>query len=164
MVFGPINSPTVLSARFNLTQFWNGRAKDLERTGWRPYSQSYQMGSNHELAVSVLQSIPEYVQWFSEVYGTGKMYEDENITIDQATDAIAAFEETLTTPNSRFDYWLKGYNEYISKMEKEGYDLFKDKGCIACHNGVGVGGNTYQKFGMAKNRMIKSLIPMADTT
>jgi cytochrome c peroxidase len=108
------------------------------------------MGSNHELAVNVLQSIPEYVKWFSEVYGAEGMYEDEILTIDQVTDAIAAFEETLTTPNSRFDYWLKGYDEQISKIEKEGYDLFKDKGCIACHNGVGVGGNSYQKFGIAK--------------
>jgi cytochrome c peroxidase len=90
------------------------------------------------------------VKWFSEVYGAEGMYEDEILTINQVTDAIAAFEETLTTPNSRFDYWLKGYDEQISKIEKEGYDLFKDKGCIACHNGVGVGGNSYQKFGIAK--------------
>ena len=61
-----------------------------------------------------------------------------------------AFEETLTTPNSTFDYWVKGYDEFISKTEKEGYNLFKDKGCISCHNGVGVGGNSYQKFGIAK--------------
>ena len=148
--FGPINSPTVLNTRFNLAQFWDGRAKDLKEQAGGPIANPIEMGSNHELAASVLQSIPEYVQWFREVYGTGEMYEDEKITIDQVTDAIAAFEETLTTPNSRFDYWLKGYDEYISKMEMEGYDLFKDKGCIACHNGVGVGGNSYQKFGMAK--------------
>ena len=115
-----------------------------------PIANPIEMGSSHELAVSVLQSIPEYVQWFSEVYGTKGLYEDEKITIDQVTDAIAAFEETLITPNSKFDYWLKNYDEYISNIEKEGYDLFKDKGCIACHNGVGVGGNSYQKFGIAK--------------
>jgi len=148
--FGPINSPTVLNARFNLAQFWDGRAKDLKEQAGGPIANPIEMGSNHELAVSVLQSIPEYVQWFSEVYGAEGVYEDEMITIDQVTDAIAAFEETLTTPNSKFDYWLKGYGEYISKTEKEGYDLFKDKGCIICHNGIGVGGNSYQKFGIAK--------------
>ncbi|MFV1976628.1 MAG: cytochrome-c peroxidase [Candidatus Scalindua sp.] len=148
--FGPINSPTVLNARFNLAQFWDGRAKDLKEQAGGPITNPIEMGSNHKLAVSVLQSIPEYVQWFRDVYGTGEMYADEKITIDQVTDAIAAFEETLTTPNSRFDYWLKGYDEYISKTEKGGYDLFKDKGCIVCHNGVGVGGNSYQKFGTAK--------------
>jgi cytochrome c peroxidase len=148
--FGPINSPTVLNARFNMAQFWDGRAKGLMEQAGGPIANPIEMGSNHELAVSVLQSIPEYVLWFSEVYGTGEMYEDEKITIYQVTDAIAAFEETLTTPNSKFDYWLKGYDEYLSKTENEGYFLFKDKGCIACHNGVGVGGNSYQKFGIAK--------------
>ena len=144
MVFGPINSPTVLNATFNLAQFWDGRAKDLKEQAGGPIANPIEMGSNHELAVNVLQSIPEYVKWFKEVYG------DEKIDIDKVTDAIAAFEETLTTPNSRFDHWLNGYAETISKSEKEGYDLFKGKGCIACHNGVGVGGNSYQKFGMAK--------------
>ncbi|MCP4267940.1 MAG: cytochrome-c peroxidase [Candidatus Brocadiaceae bacterium] len=148
--FGPINSPTVLNARFNMSQFWDGRAKDLKEQAGGPIANPIEMGSNHELAVSVLQSIPEYAQWFSDIYGSGDMYDDREITIDQVTDAIAAFEERLTTPNSRFDYWLKGYDDYISKSEKEGYSLFKDKGCISCHNGAGVGGNSYQKFGITK--------------
>ena len=146
--FGPINSPTVLNAKFNLAQFWDGRAKDLKEQAKGPIANPIEMGSSHDLAVSVLQSIPEYVQWFSEVYG--EVYGDEEINIDNVADAIAAFEETLTTPNSKFDYWLKGFDEYISESEGEGYALFKAKGCIACHNGVGVGGNSYQKFGMAK--------------
>ena len=98
--------------------------------------------------MSALQSIPEYVQWFNEIYG--EVYGDKEINIDNVADAIAAFEETLITPNSKFDYWLKGFDEYISESEEEGYALFKAKGCIACHNGVGVGGNSYQKFGIAK--------------
>jgi cytochrome c peroxidase len=142
--FGPINSPTVLNAKFNLAQFWDGRAKDLKEQAGGPIANPIEMGSSHEIAVSVLQSIPEYVQWFKEAYG------DERIDIDKVTDAIAAFEDTLTTPNSRFDYWLKGYTEYLSESEMEGYNLFKNKGCTMCHNGVGVGGNSYQKFGMAK--------------
>ncbi|MEZ6177630.1 MAG: cytochrome-c peroxidase [Candidatus Scalinduaceae bacterium] len=142
--FGPINSPTVLNAKFNLSQFWDGRAKDLKEQAGGPIANPVEMSSTHELAVNVLQSIPEYVQWFKEVYG------DEEINIDRVTDAIAAFEETLTTPNSRFDHWLNVYDETISEFEKEGYDLFKGKGCIICHNGVGVGGNAYRKFGMIK--------------
>lgn len=148
--FGPINSPTVLNARFNLAQFWDGRAKDLKEQAGGPIANPIEMGSNHELAVDILQSIPEYVQWFSEVYGEKEEFEDIIITVDRVTDAIAAFEETLTTPNSKFDYWLKGYDEYITEKEKEGYVLFKNKGCIACHNGIGVGGNSFQKFGTAK--------------
>ena len=148
--FGPINSPTVLNAKFNLTQFWDGRAKDLKEQAGGPIANPFEMGSNHELAVSVLQSIPQYVKWFNDVYASKEMYTDEKIHIDQVTDAIAAFEETLTTPNSRFDQWLIGYDKSISESELEGYNLFKDEGCVSCHNGVGVGGNSYQKFGVAK--------------
>jgi cytochrome c peroxidase len=122
----------------------------LKEQAGGPIANPFEMGSNHELAVSILQSIPEYVQWFSEVYGANEMYVDEKITIDQVTDAIAAFEDTLTTPNSKFDHWLNGYDDAITETEKEGYNLFKDKGCSACHNGVGVGGSSYQKFGVAK--------------
>jgi cytochrome c peroxidase len=147
---GPINSPTVLNSKFNLAQFWDGRAKDLKEQAGGPIANPFEMGSKHELAVSVLQSIPQYVKWFSEVYASEEMFEDVTIDIDQVTDAIAAFEETLTTPNSRFDQWLNGYDESISESELEGYTLFKDKGCISCHNGIGVGGNSYQKFGVAK--------------
>jgi len=143
-IFGPINSPTVLNAKYNLAQFWDGRAKDLKDQAKGPIANPIEMGSTHEIAVNVLQSMPEYVQWFKEVYG------DEKIDIDKVADAIAVFEETLTTPNSRFDLWLRDYDDIISKAEKEGYGLFKDKGCISCHNGVGVGGNSYQKFGLAK--------------
>ncbi len=142
-LFGPINSPTVLNAKFNLAQFWDGRAKDLKEQAKGPVTNPMEMASNHELAVSLLQSIPEYVGWFKEVY------KDEKITIDNVADAIAAFEETLTTPNSRFDLWLRGYDR-ISPTEVEGYVLFKAKGCINCHNGFGVGGNSFQKFGIAK--------------
>lgn len=143
-MLGPINSPTVLNSKFNLAQFWDGRAKDLKEQAKGPIANPMEMASNHQLAVDVLQSIPEYVKWFKDVYGEGK------ITIDNVADAIAAFEETLTTPNSRFDSWLNGYDEKITAEEKAGYDLFKEKGCIGCHNGFGVGGNSFKKFGTAK--------------
>ena len=142
-MFGPINSPTVLNAKIQSGTILGWPCKGFERASRRPIANPMEMASTHEIAVSVLQSIPEYVQWFKEVYG------DENINIDHVTDAIAAFEETLTTPNSRFDLWLRGYDR-ISKLEEEGYALFKDKGCIDCHNGFGVGGNSFQKFGIVK--------------
>ncbi|MEZ6154550.1 MAG: cytochrome-c peroxidase [Candidatus Scalinduaceae bacterium] len=148
--FGPINSPTVLNSKFNLAQFWDGRAKDLQEQAGGPIANPLEMASNHELAIEILQSIPQYVQWFEEVYGAKELYGNGKIDILNVTDAIAAFEETLTTPGSSFDHWLNGYDNAISDSEKEGYRLFKEKGCITCHNGVGVGGNSYQKFGLAR--------------
>ncbi|NOX07971.1 MAG: cytochrome-c peroxidase [Gammaproteobacteria bacterium] len=141
---GPINSPTVLNARYNLAQFWDGRAHDLQDQAGGPVANPGEMASTHADAVKVLTSIPQYVAAFNVVY------KKTGITINEVTDAIAAFEETLVTPNARFDQWLKGDDKAITAMEKAGYQLFKDKGCVACHNGVGVGGGSYQKLGMVK--------------
>jgi len=141
---GPINSPTVLNAKFNLAQFWDGRAKDLQDQAGGPIANPGEMASTHKAALTVLQSIPEYTASFKAVYRVNQ------IGIEQVTDAIAAFEETLTTPNSRFDQWLRGSDDAISAQEKAGYNLFKTKGCIACHNGVGVGGTAFWKFGLLK--------------
>ncbi len=66
------------------------------------------------------------------------------------TEAIAAFEETLVTPNSRFDKWLSGDKRAISSYELSGYKLFKENGCVACHNGEAVGGNSFQKMGVVE--------------
>ncbi len=53
------------------------------------------------------------------------------------------------TPNSRLDQWLVGDKSALSKSESAGYQLFKKSGCLACHNGAAVGGNSFQKMGMA---------------
>lgn len=139
---GPINSPTVLNSSLNIAQFWDGRAKDLQAQAGGPIDNPGEMGSSHDLAVEVLQSIPAYVADFKKSFGT------DRIVIAQVTKAIAAFEGTLLTPNSRFDQWLKGDQKALSANELAGYQLFKDSGCISCHNGPGVGGNSYQKMGV----------------
>lgn len=139
---GPINSPTVLNSSFNLAQFWDGRAKDLKAQAGGPIANPGEMASTHELAVEILQSIPGYVTEYQQVFGSNK------INIDGVTSAIAEFEKTLITPNSRFDQWLMGNDNAINDTELAGYQLFKDSGCSGCHNGVAVGGNSYQKMGI----------------
>lgn len=138
---GPINAPTVLNSSLNLAQFWDGRAADLKEQAGGPIANPGEMASNHTLAIEVLQSIPDYVREFELVFGTDK------ITIDEVTQAIAEFEKTLVTPNSPFDLWLMGDEDALTDKEKAGYKLFKDSGCVACHNGAAVGGNSYQKMG-----------------
>jgi len=90
----------------------------------------------------MLRSIPQYVAEFKAVFGHDKL------TIDEVTSAIAAFEETLVTPNARFDKWLQGDQTAIDAQELRGYELFKSSGCIACHNGPNVGGASFQKMGL----------------
>lgn len=141
---GPINSPTVLNSRMNLAQFWDGRAKDLKEQAGGPIANPGEMAFTHELAVETLRSIPGYVEEFKQVFKT------DQLTIDEVTTAIAAFEETLVTPNSRFDQWLDGDKTALTRDELTGYQLFKESGCVACHNGPNFGGNSFQKMGLVQ--------------
>ena len=141
---GPINSPTVLNSSMNVAQFWDGRAKDLQEQAGGPIANPGEMAFTHELAIDVLASIPAYRTEFRQGFGQDKL------TIEQVTRAIAAFEEVLVTPGSRFDQWLMGKKSALSKDELAGYQLFKSSGCIACHNGPAVGGNTFQKMGVVE--------------
>jgi cytochrome c peroxidase len=141
---GPINAPTVLNSSLNVAQFWDGRAADLKAQAGGPIANPGEMAFSHTLAIGVLESIPGYVREFKQVFGKDK------IDIDQVTLAIAEFEKTLVTPNSRFDQWLLGKKDALVADEQAGYKLFKDSGCVACHNGEAVGGNSFQKMGVVE--------------
>ena len=147
---GPINAPTVLNSSLNLAQFWDGRAADLKEQAGGPIANPGEMAFTHTLAIDVLESIPAYVTEFKQVFGT------DQLTIDQVTQAIAEFEKTLVTPNSRFDQWLLGNNNALTAEELAGYKLFKNSGCVACHNGPAVGGNSFQKMGVVEPYQAKS--------
>ena len=141
---GPINAPTVLNSSLNVAQFWDGRAADLKAQAGGPIANPGEMAFTHTLAVSVLESIPQYVTEFKLVFGA------DGIDIDKVTDAIAEFEKTLVTPNSPFDQWLLGDEDALTDKELAGYQLFKSSGCTACHNGPAVGGNSFQKMGIVE--------------
>ncbi len=136
---GNINAPTVLNAVFNFRQFWDGRAKNLEEQVLGPIENPIEMAHNFEFLIKELKRT-EYLQEFGKIYKDG-------ISKKNIANAIAEFEKTLITPNSRFDEYLKGDKKAITQFEKEGYELFKNKGCISCHHGINIGGNHYNKFG-----------------
>lgn len=136
---GSINSPTVLNSRYNFVQFWDGRAKNLKEQVEGPVENPVEMGHSFEKLVKKLKST-KYNKNFKKIYKDG-------ITKENIADAIAEYEKTLITPNAPFDKYLRGDKNAISKKAKRGYELFKKEGCIACHNGVNIGGNLYSKFG-----------------
>lgn len=139
---GPINAPTVLNSSLNIAQFWDGRAVDLQEQAGGPIANPGEMASSHTLALDVLESIPQYVNEFKQTFGK------EKITMAMVTEAIAEFEKTLVTPNSRFDKWLLGESQALSPKEVAGYQLFKESGCVECHNGPAVGAGSFEKMGV----------------
>lgn len=142
---GPINSPTVLNSSLNLAQFWDGRAADLKAQAGGPIANPGEMAFSHTLAIDMLASIPAYVREFKLVFGKDKP------DIDQVTEVIAEFEKTLITPNSKFDQYLLGNKTAMNKDELAGYKLFNESGCVACHNGPNLGGNSFQKMGVVES-------------
>lgn len=139
---GPINSPTVLNSSYNIAQFWDGRASDLQEQAAGPIANPGEMAFEHSLAISVVESIPGYVEEFQQVFGSSQ------IDMDLITSAIAEFERFLVTPNSRFDRWLQGDDDAMTMEEKKGYELFKSVGCASCHNGPAAGGGSFMKMGL----------------
>jgi cytochrome c peroxidase len=138
---GGINAPTVFNAAYNFKQFWDGRAETLEMQVDGPMNAPNEMGSNWEEIIGKLRQSPEYVAEFAPLFRDG-------IRAESIQEAIATFERSLTTPNSRFDQFLRGNEEILTKEEREGYRTFKTVGCISCHQGVNAGGNLFQEFGV----------------
>ncbi|EQB39293.1 hypothetical protein M947_07490 [Sulfurimonas hongkongensis] len=137
---GNIQSPTVLNSRYNFRQFWNGRARDLGEQIHGPIKNPVEHDMDAKTIEVRINEMAEYREMFSEVYG------GVSITYEQVMDAIVEFEKALVTPNAKFDKFLRGEIE-LSKSEKDGYVLFKKNGCITCHNGINIGGNSFQKMG-----------------
>ena len=141
---GPINAPTVLNSSMSVAQFWDGRARDLKEQAGGPIKNPKEMAFTHELAVEVIASMPQYVDEFERVFAS------RAVTIDRITTAIAAFEDTLVTPNARFDKWLKGDRAALTADEFDGHRLFMHSGCMACHNGPAAGGTSFRKMGVVE--------------
>lgn len=141
---GVINAPTVFNSGLNFRQFWDGRAATLEDQIDGPLANPSEMGTSWPEIIAKLGQDPAYQSLFGRLYSEG-------ITPASIKDAIATFERSLITPNGRFDRFLRGEKIALSAEEKKGYALFKSYGCIACHQGMNVGGNMYEKLGVMRN-------------
>jgi cytochrome c peroxidase len=152
---GPRNSPTVLNAVFNIAQFWDGRAKDLQEQAMGPVQAAVEMHSTPERSVAILRSMPEMVDRFKKAFPG----QADSVTFSNMASAIEVFEATLLTPNSRFDQFLGGKADALSAQEKSGLDIFISKGCAPCHSGVNIGGNGYFPFGVVEKPGAEVLPP-----
>lgn len=137
---GHVNAPTVYNSYFNFRQFWNGRAKDLKEQARGPLHNPVEMAMDKAEIERYLGESGFYVETFRNVYGVAPTYEN-------ALDAIAEFEKALITPDCKFDRFLRKEVQ-LTALEKRGYRLFKTLGCATCHNGINIGGNSFQKMGL----------------
>lgn len=139
-----LNVPTVLNASLNFRQSWAGRFATLEEQVDAPLMSSSEMGTSWPELIARLEGDPTYVRAFETAFGGGP-------SPDRVRRAIAAYERTLLTPDSPFDAWLRGDADALEPEALAGYVLFKEYGCIGCHQGVGVGGNMFQRLGIVRD-------------
>lgn len=134
---GGRGAPTVWNAAFHATQFWDGRASSLEAQAIGPMTNPIEMGmKNHDLVMQRVAKMAAYKTMFNAAFGNQQM------TIDQAAKAIAAYERTLITPNSAYDQYVKGNKSALNKQQQKGMALFAEVGCVSCHSGAAFNGQS----------------------
>jgi cytochrome c peroxidase len=141
------NAPTVLNAALQVKQHWTGNREDVEDQATKALTGPASFGNpNFDAAMARLKAIAGYQAMFNAAFPN-----DPNpITPENWGKAIGAYERTLVS-RSRFDEFLGGKLDALSADERQGLRTFIATGCVACHNGVGVGGGEFKKFGVVED-------------
>jgi cytochrome c peroxidase len=135
------NTPTIFNVGLNAVLNWDGIADTLEAQAELVLFHPILMNTTWPELLAKLRANADYVTSFNTAYSGG-------LSPANVLDALATFERSLLTPNSRFDRYLRGERHALTTPEQQGYRLFKSYGCVACHQGINMGGNLYQKFGV----------------
>jgi len=144
---GTRNSPTTLNSALHVSQFWDGRNKDVEEQAGGPVLNPVEMAMpNEEAVVERLSKVEMYQKMFKEAFPN----DEKAITFKNMQYAIGAFERTLLTP-SKFDKFIAGDETALTEQEQTGLKSFIDNGCTTCHSGSLLGGNMLQKFALFGN-------------
>ncbi len=149
---GGLNSPTVFNSGFNFRQFWDGRAASLEEQVAGPIHNPREMASNWQEITAKLRTDAALVEEFRALW-------PEGVRPDHIVDAIAEFERSLITPGSAYDRYLQGERDALNSEAREGAELFRSLGCIACHQGVNLGGNMYASMGVMADFFAERGVP-----
>jgi cytochrome c peroxidase len=149
------NAPTVFNVALNFRLNWRGNFRTLEEQNEAVLRNPDLMNTTWEELLPKLRADETYADAFARIYGGAP-------APAHVLDALATFQRSLITPDGRFDRRLRGEHDAITPDEARGYQLFKDYGCVACHQGVNVGGNLFQRFGIFRDPFTEGPIRTAD--
>jgi cytochrome c peroxidase len=135
------NAPTIFNVSNNYRLGWRGEFTSLEDQNEKVLLDYNIMGATWPMLMTRLRESQYYSSAFQRIYG-------HQVERGDLLDVLATFQRSLVTPGSTFDRYISGDSQALNGMELEGYRLFKDYGCAACHQGSNVGGNMFQKFGI----------------
>jgi cytochrome c peroxidase len=125
------NAPTLYNAAFKDALFWDRRAASLEQQVLGPLLAPDEMAADPVALVARLRAIPEYARRFARAFAG----EDEPISLGRVARAIAAFERTLVSRDSRYDRYARGDRQALSEAERRGLTIFRSLNtrCFECH-------------------------------
>ncbi len=141
---GDRNSPTVFNSAFNFRQFWDGRSETLADQALGPIENPVEMGHDLDAVVEFIKQDSNYSSQFEAIYPDG-------VTAANLGDAISQHVKDMTRTDSRFNAYLQGDSTALNAQEQRGLERFNAVGCSSCHNGINLGGNSYQKIGLASD-------------
>ncbi|MGB1110264.1 MAG: cytochrome-c peroxidase, partial [Gammaproteobacteria bacterium] len=128
---GSRNTPTIWNAAFQSRLFWDGRALSLEQQAIGPLINPLEMAMPSLAAVrDYVASQPTYQQSFARAFGEGV-----RIDMERITQALAAYERTLITPDTPYDRYVRGELDALTDAQLRGMALFESTGCVSCHFG-----------------------------
>lgn len=143
----PRGTPTIVNTGFNTQFMWDGRKKSLEDQALGPMEAASEMSTDMEAALRLLRASSGYRQMFA------RAFPDEPIDTKTLSKALAAFERSVVSQDSRFDRWLAGDRKAITMQEWRGYQVFVDPkrgNCAVCHSGGNFTDNGFHNLGIAK--------------
>ena len=122
-------SPTIINAGYNRIQMWDGRKKSLEDQAMGPMEATVEMNMDTARLFKWLNKNDTYRRAFRRAY-PGKP-----INADTVSKAIASYERTVVSRNSRFDRWIRGNRKAMTRQEIRGFKLFVGRAkCADCHS------------------------------
>ncbi|HEY8064315.1 MAG TPA: cytochrome c peroxidase [Methylosinus sp.] len=149
-VFGkinPRNAPTIFNAALQFKAHWRGDRETIEEQAEKSPTGAVSFGApDFATVVAELKSIPGYPEAFAKAFPG----EADPVTQKNWGKALGAFERTLPQP-TRFDAFLAGDAKALTPAEQAGLRKFIEVGCAGCHDGVGVGGTSFAKFGVVED-------------
>lgn len=124
------NTPTLYNIAYMERLFRDGRDETLEQQAWQPLLHSNEMANPSIGAVlRKLEDLPDYDGLFEAAF------DGRRPDLGNVPKALAAYQRTLVSGNSRFDQWyFDGDEDALSEEEIRGFTVFSGRGnCIACH-------------------------------
>ncbi|MBC6491374.1 cytochrome-c peroxidase [Flavihumibacter stibioxidans] len=149
---GTRNTPSLLNMAYFSRFFWDGRARTLQQQAINPISTPHEMAMDLTKLIPKIRSIKGYAPLFLAAY------DNEEVSMEGMLDALAAFEETITSRPGKFDDFLNGQHQSLSDEELQGLHLFRTKArCINCHHGTYFTDELFHRTG------IEHFLPGADS-